>query len=128
MNALIIHNTYQQPGGEDVVVAQETRLLERNGHKVRIYRRSNDELDDLSFSQRLGMIRRIVSASDSKLAVRALLQDFKPDIVHVHNTFAMVSPSVYEACEEAGRPGRPNAPQLQASVPQFDFLSQGRTL
>jgi glycosyltransferase involved in cell wall biosynthesis len=104
MNILIIHNSYQQPGGEDVVVGQETRLLGRNGHRVRIYRRSNDEIDDLSFGQRLGLISRIVSASDSKHAVRGILRDFKPDIVHVHNTFAMVSPSVYEVCEEENVP------------------------
>lgn len=104
MNILIIHNSYQQPGGEDVVVAQETRLLERNGHKVSVYKRSNDELDDLSFGQRLGLLSRIVSASDSKLHVRNLLRDLKPDVVHVHNTFAMVSPSVYEVCEEENVP------------------------
>ena len=100
VNILIIHNSYQQSGGEDVVVAQETRLLERNGHRVSIYKRSNHELDDLSFAQRLGLISRIVSANDSKLAVRGMLRDLKPEIVHVHNTFAMVSPSVYEVCQE----------------------------
>src|SRR5208282_3890900 len=104
MNILIIHNSYQQPGGEDVVVAQETGLLERNGHRVNIYKRSNDEIDDLSFGQRLGLITRIISAGDSKLDVRGLLRDLKPDIVHVHNTFAMVSPSVYEACQEEDVP------------------------
>jgi glycosyltransferase involved in cell wall biosynthesis len=104
MNILIIHNTYQQPGGEDVVVAQESRLLERHGHKVSSYTRSNDEIDDLSFVQRLRLIRRIVSADDSKLAIRAILRDRQPDVVHVHNTFAMVSPSVYEACREQGVP------------------------
>jgi glycosyltransferase involved in cell wall biosynthesis len=100
MNILIVHNTYQNPGGEDIVVAQETRLLERNGHKVTTYKRSNDEIDNLSFGQRLGLISRIVSASDTKIVVRGILQDLKPDLVHVHNTFAMVSPSVYEACQE----------------------------
>jgi glycosyltransferase involved in cell wall biosynthesis len=104
MNILIVHNTYQNPGGEDIVVAQETRLLERHGHKVTIYKRSNHELDDLSFGQRLGLIGRIVSASDSKIAVRGILQSLKPDLVHVHNTFAMVSPSVYEACQEEDVP------------------------
>jgi glycosyltransferase involved in cell wall biosynthesis len=104
MNILIIHNSYQQPAGEDVVVAQEIRLLERNGHKVSVYKRSNDELDDLSFGQRLGLIGRIVSATDTKLDVRSLLRDQKPDVVHVHNTFAMVSPSVYEVCQEENVP------------------------
>ncbi len=104
MNILIIHNSYQEAGGEDVVVAQESRLLERNGHRVSTYKRSNDEIDDLSFRQRLGLISRIVSANDSKVAVRGILRDLKPEIVHVHNTFAMVSPSVYEVCQEEGVP------------------------
>ncbi|HEV2730009.1 MAG TPA: glycosyltransferase, partial [Terriglobales bacterium] len=104
MNILIIHNSYQQPGGEDVVVDQETRLLERNGHKVSVYKRSNDEIDHLSFGQRLGLISRMVSAGDTKDAVRRLLRDFNPDVVHVHNTFLMVSPSVYEVCQEEGVP------------------------
>jgi glycosyltransferase involved in cell wall biosynthesis len=104
MNILVIHNSYQQAGGEDVVVAQETGLLERNGHRVSIYKRSNDELDDLTFRQRLGLISRIVSASDSKMAVRRILRELRPEIVHVHNTFAMVSPSVYKVCQEEGVP------------------------
>ncbi len=104
MNILLIHNSYQQPGGEDVVVAQETNLLERNGHKVCIYKRSNEEIDDLSFAQRLGMLSRIVSAGDSKVAIRCLLRGFQPDVVHVHNTFAMVSPSVYEVCQDENVP------------------------
>ena len=104
MKILIIHNSYQQPGGEDAVVAQEAELLGRNGHSVSMYRRSNDEIRGLSFLQRFSLINRIVSADDSKLAVRGLLREVKPDIVHVHNTFVMVSPSVYEACNDEGVP------------------------
>jgi len=104
MNILQIHNGYQQPGGEDVVVAQERRLLERRGHKVSLYHRSNHELETLSFRQRCRLITRIVSASDSRLAVRALLRELKPDVVHVHNTFAMVSPGIYEVCHEENAP------------------------
>jgi len=104
MNILVIHNRYQQPGGEDVVVDQETRLLERNGNKVNIYKRSNDELSHLSFGQRLGLIKRVVSASDSKFTVCRLIRELKPDVVHVHNTFLMVSPSIYAVCQEEDVP------------------------
>src|SRR5215470_10261065 len=100
MNILIIHNSYQQPGGEDVVVAQETNLLQQHGHCVTTYKRSNHELDSLSFTGKIGLLGRMVSANDSKLAVRRILRNFKPDVVHVHNTFLVVSPSVYEACHE----------------------------
>ena len=43
-NVLIVHNYYQIPGGEDTVVANEKRMLEKHGHKVVLYTRSNLEL------------------------------------------------------------------------------------
>ena len=36
-NILIIHNYYQIPGGEDTVVANEKKMLEKHGHKVILY-------------------------------------------------------------------------------------------
>jgi glycosyltransferase involved in cell wall biosynthesis len=126
MNILLIHNTYQNPGGEDIVVDQETKLLEQNGHRVSIYRRSNHELDNLSFGKRLGMIRRIVAASDSKLAVQRLLRDLKPDLVHVHNTFAMVSPSVYEVCQEEDVPVVQTLHNYRLVCPDATLYRDGR--
>src|SRR5258708_28576929 len=75
MHILVIHNTYQQPGGEDVVVAQERHLLEQNGHTVSNYTRSNLELEDLSAWQKLGLVARIYSAEHRRLAVPNLLRN-----------------------------------------------------
>jgi len=122
---LIIHNSYQQPGGEDVVVGQEAELLRRNGHSVSIYKRSNDEIGGLSLVQRLGLIHRIVSADDSKRAVRGLLRELKPDVVHVHNTFAMVSPSVYEACNDEGVPVVQTLHNYRLLCPASTFCRDG---
>jgi glycosyltransferase involved in cell wall biosynthesis len=98
LKILLIHNTYQQPGGEDVVVEQEFQLLKRNRHDVMIYRRSNHEISSLTSIQKLRLLQRIISADDARSEVRDLLRTHKPDIVHVHNTFMMISPSVYQAC------------------------------
>lgn len=43
-NILIVHNYYQIPGGEDTVVANEKKMLEKHGHKVTLYSRNNAEL------------------------------------------------------------------------------------
>jgi glycosyltransferase involved in cell wall biosynthesis len=104
MKILLVHNTYQQPGGEDVVFEQELRLLQQHGHQVVTYLRSNHEIEELSGFERAGLIRRIISASDSKSEIERLLATFQPDLVHAHNTFMMISPSLYEACGEAGVP------------------------
>jgi glycosyltransferase involved in cell wall biosynthesis len=104
MKILLIHNSYQQPGGEDVVFEQECRLLRQHGHEVRTYQRSNHEIEQFSLFERLALVTRIISAEDSKQDVREVLDKFRPDLVHAHNTFMMISPSAYEACNEAQVP------------------------
>ena len=104
MKILLIHNSYQQPGGEDVVFEQECRLLRQRGHEVLTYQRSNREIEKFSAFEKLAMVTQIISAQDSKLAVRKILDRFQPDIVHATNTFMVISPSLYEACGEARIP------------------------
>ena len=52
-NILIVHNYYQVPGGEDTVVANEKKMLEKHGHKVVLYSRNNVELKQMSKSQKI---------------------------------------------------------------------------
>jgi glycosyltransferase involved in cell wall biosynthesis len=104
MKILLVHNTYQQPGGEDVVFEQERRLLQQHGHHVETYLRSNREIEQFSMFKRAGLLGSIISAEDSKREIQKILATFQPDLVHAHNTFMMISPSVYEACGEAQIP------------------------
>ena len=104
MRILLVHNCYQQPGGEDIVVEQERRLLQQQGHEVSTYFRSNWDTERFRGIEQLELARRTVWASDSKRDITKLLRTNKPDVVHVHNTFVMISPSIYSACAEAGVP------------------------
>lgn len=104
MKVLIVHNAYQEAGGEDIVFEQERRLLARNGHQVVTYERSNHELEAYSKLQRVGMLKQIISAKDSKPEILEILRTVRPHLAHVHNTFMMISPSVYEVCKEEGVP------------------------
>ena len=61
-------------------------------------------LNSSRYQKSLGLVTRIIAADDSKLAIRKILDKFQPDLVHAHNTFIMISPSIYEACGEAGVP------------------------
>ncbi|MGH9773797.1 MAG: glycosyltransferase family 4 protein [Candidatus Acidiferrales bacterium] len=104
MRVLLIHNAYQQPGGEDTVVEQERRLLESAGHRVITYLRSNCEMENSSASRKLTSIGKAFWATDSRRDIFRILQQEKPSVVHVHNTFFMISPSIYSACNESGVP------------------------
>jgi glycosyltransferase involved in cell wall biosynthesis len=101
---ILVHNAYQQPGGEDVVFEQECGMLERAGHQVIPYRRSNWDAEAYHRIRLLGLAKRTVWSSDTRRDFAKLLAQEKPDLVHVHNTFVMISPSIYSACTQARVP------------------------
>ena len=53
---LIVHNYYQIPGGEDVVVKNEKHLLEKHGHKVITYERHNSELKNMPKVRKISLL------------------------------------------------------------------------
>ncbi len=104
MKILLAHNYYQHRGGEDVVFELERDLLRREGHDVVEYCRSNSELHELTVLGTIATAKSTVWAGDAYRDFRTLLRRDPYDVVHVHNTFVQMSPSVYWACHEAGVP------------------------
>ncbi len=101
MKIVVVHNTYQQPGGEDIVFRNECELLKSAGHEVIEYQRSNQDVSNFVSIRQLALAKRTIWASDIRREFRQLLLQKKPDIVHIHNTFVMISPSIYWACRDA---------------------------
>lgn len=126
MKILLVHNTYQQQGGEDVVFEQERRLLEHAGHEVILYQRSNWEIEGYSAVKRLGLAAHMVWAHDTQREIAWLLQEKRPDLAHIHNTFMMVSPSIYAACAEARVPVVQTLHNYRLLCPAAFFFRGGR--
>src|SRR5678816_4294436 len=101
MRILLVHNIYQQTGGEDLVVPDEARLLSSRGHDVAQYFVHNDQVNSLS---RLTLAQRTVWSQPAYRAVRAAITTHRPQVVHVHNTLPLLSPSVYYAASAEGVP------------------------
>src|ERR1700761_6363614 len=101
MRILSVHNSYQKPGGEDQVFAQEADLLRSHGHQVSLYQASNDQVNRQNPLVLLGntIWNRQLHREFSERMSRE-----KPDIVHVHNTFPVISPAIYYAAAENGIP------------------------
>lgn len=97
---LVVHNRYLQRGGEDSVVDAEVRLLREQGHPVELFERSSEALS----SSPLAMARDLVWNGSVRRELAAALVRFSPDVVHVHNTFPLVSPAAYWAADEARVP------------------------
>lgn len=105
MKILIVHNHYMERGGEDSVVESEIRMLKSFGHEVTVYLVSNAEIFGYSLSRKLWFfLWGSVWSVRTYDAICALLQREKPDVVHVHNTFFMITPSIYDACTESHIP------------------------
>ena len=94
---LQVHNYYQIPGGEDTVVANEKRLLEENGHQVIQYTRHNSELKNQNVLQKLLLPLSTIFNLRTYREVKQKIREEQIDVVHVHNTLNLISPSVYYA-------------------------------
>jgi glycosyltransferase involved in cell wall biosynthesis len=99
LRVLICHNFYQQPGGEDAVFAAERDLLRKHGHHVFEYTDTNDRVDSMN---RLALAANTIWSRDAHRKISRLVREVEADIVHVHNTFPLLSPAIYSASREAG--------------------------
>jgi glycosyltransferase involved in cell wall biosynthesis len=123
---ILVHCQYQQPGGEDVVFEQERRLLESAGHQVVLYRKSNFEVNSYPGVKRLVLLQKALWNGDTRYDFAELLRTEKPDVVHVHNTWIMISPSIYSACLEAGVPVVQTLHNYRLLCPVGTFFREGK--
>ena len=126
LKIVLVHNTYQQPGGEDAVFEQERQMLENAGHQVIPYCRSNWDVESYKGLRRLSLAKGTIWASDSRRSFLRLLQQERPDLVHVHNTFVMISPSIYSACYEAKVPVVQTLHNYRLLCPAGTFFRDGK--
>ena len=95
---LFVHNYYgsSAPSGENKVFEAEKAMLEKHGHEVAVYTRHSDEIRNGNVIARLlGKIKGALCTIGNPFAARAMARkcrEFKPDIVHFHNTFPLISP------------------------------------
>ncbi len=123
MKILVAHNAYQHRGGEDVVVEAEIALLRQFGHEVEVYALHNDALNGMS---RPAAAVAAVWSQQSAAQVDVLCNRFKPDVIHVHNTFPLISPSLYWTAAKRDLPVVQTLHNFRLLCPQAIFLRDGK--
>jgi glycosyltransferase involved in cell wall biosynthesis len=128
MKILLIHNRYRTsaPSGEDTAVRNELRMLETRGIDVSVFERCNDDIDESTLLARTGTALNTIWSQRSRSELSQILRRIHPDIVHVHNTFAMISPSVYGACRAARVPVVQTLHNFRFFCPTALFLRDGK--
>jgi glycosyltransferase involved in cell wall biosynthesis len=122
MKILSVHNSYQQPGGEDQVFAQEADLLRLHGHQVLLYQASNDQVTG---TNPLVLLGNTIWNRQTYRELRALMQRERPEIVHVHNTFPVISPAAYYAANEEGIPVVQTLHNYRLLCPAYTLFRDG---
>lgn len=97
----MVHDRYQQLGGEDISVASEVEMLRPGQVQLAEYYDDNRRIDRIS---RLSLALGTLWSRQSYRRLAALIERERPDVVHLHNLFPLISPSAYYACAAEGVP------------------------
>lgn len=130
MKIILVHNYYgsSAPSGENKVFEAEKAMLEKHGHEVEVYTRHSDEIRSeprntlntwkcgimgnskfrafrvfCGFKKVWGLLKGAVCTVGNPVAARdvaRICREFKPDVVHFHNTFPLISPLAVRAASK----------------------------
>ena len=123
IKVMVVHNRYQEAGGEDRVFLTETALLEAHGHRVLRYSVHNDQVAGMNSFILAG---KALWNSSTYRELRALMCRERPDVVHFHNTFPLVSPAGYYAARAEDVPVIQTLHNYRLLCPDALFFRSGR--
>jgi glycosyltransferase involved in cell wall biosynthesis len=123
MRILAVYNSYLNRGGEDEVFDTEASLLEQHGHEVLRYSKTNQDIDGLS-PVHLGVM--ILWNRSVFQEIVEIVRARRPDVVHFHNTFPLISPAAYWAVKSQGVPVIQTLHNFRMLCPNALLYRQGR--
>ncbi len=122
MKILLVHNEYKIRGGEDEVFERESTLLADHGHVVNTFSVSNESI---TFWNKITTALQTPYSRAARNRLTSVIRNFLPDIVHVHNFFPLLTPSIYDACVPAGVPVVQTLHNYRIMCPGALFMHNG---
>ena len=106
MKVVVAHNRYREavPSGENVVVDVEIGQLRAAGVEVVPFQRSSDAIAGLPLAQKALLPLSPIYGVAAQRDLSALLSDEKPDVLHLHNPYPLLSPAVVRTAHAHGVP------------------------
>ena len=137
---LSINSYHYRRGGSDVVYLDHAALMESQGWEnafFSMHHHKNLEtpwcrhfIDELEFGsayslrQKLTMAAKAVYSFEAQSKLRSLLQDFRPDVAHLHCIYHHHSPSILPVLTKAGIPVVMTAHDLKIACPAYKMLNR----
>ena len=124
MKILLIHNRYQYRGGEDVVFELESELLKKRGENVDTLIFNNDVIQSNLDKVKIGLYSFYNPQTSSLLEKK--INEFSPDVIHVHNFFPIASPSLFYISSQKKIPVVMTLHNYRLICPNAVFFREGR--
>lgn len=125
MRILLIHNFYQQFGGEDVVALAERKILEAHNEDVFFYSRHNDEIRQFGPAKKFKAAASTVYSRETVRDIASVVERFHPEVAYVQNVYPLISPAVYHALRSLGVPVVQYAHDFRFLCPNGWFFTHG---
>jgi glycosyltransferase involved in cell wall biosynthesis len=123
VNILLLHNSYLQAGGEDVVYANESKLLERHGHRVTRFSVHNDQVAAMP---RVKLAAKTLWNRSACREIAGIIRANRIQVCHFHNTFPLISPAAYYAARDEGVPVVQTLHNFRLICPKAVLFRDGR--
>ena len=140
MRVLLVNKFYYPRGGDCMVVLNTEAMLRECGVEAEVFAmqypdnlpaRFNDRFaSEVSFSggagNKLHALRRTLGMDDVQQRFEAVLDDFKPDVVHLHNIHSYLSPVVGQLAHRRGIRVVWTLHDYKLLCPRYDCLRDGK--
>lgn len=141
MKVLLANKFYYRRGGDCVYVINLEQLLKSHGHQVAVFAMNFPENlpteyskyfpSEVKFKPGIGMLETLIrpfGSAETKRKFKKLLDDFKPDVVHLNNIHTQLSPILAELARKRGIKVVWTLHDYKLLCPRYDCLRNGKTV
>jgi glycosyltransferase involved in cell wall biosynthesis len=106
VKVVVAHNRYREaiPSGENVIVDLEIAQLIAAGVEVLPFMRSSDSIGGLPLVEKALLPISPIYGRQAQQDLAALIDEHRPDLVHLHNPYPLLSPWVVRTAHGRGVP------------------------
>lgn len=135
MKILLSNKFYYRRGGDCIYMLNLEKLLKAHGHEVAVFAMDYPENLDTPWKKyfpknmsKLMAFTRPFGSHEVKSTFKKLLDDFKPDVVHLNNVHTQLSPVMAELAHQRGIKVVWTLHDYKLLCPRYDCLKNGNTI
>lgn len=142
MKILLVNKFYHPQGGADIHFLRLEELLRAAGHEVAVFAMSDPRnrpspwstyfVSHVDFSQPkiswagIRVLGRMFWSFEAERKMRQLLKDFQPDVIHLHNIYHQLSPSILRPMRQSGIPVVQTLHDYALISPNYSLFANGK--